>query len=111
MRGRIRRAPAPAELHPRLLAGDAEAAERAAREAMDDGLTTAAIDVELIAPALFMVGEKWALGEITVADEHLASEIALRVLALSAWRAAPSVSVSVAASCCSRPRASATRSA
>ena len=29
-----------------------------------------------------MVGEKWATGEITVADEHLASEIALRVLAL-----------------------------
>ena len=65
-----------------LLVGDPEAAERAAREAIDNGMTTAAIDVELIAPALFMVGEKWALGEITVADEHLASEIALRVLAL-----------------------------
>src|SRR5690349_20153173 len=49
---------------------------------MDAGLTPAQIDVELIAPALFIVGEKWALGEILVADEHLASEIALRVLAL-----------------------------
>src|SRR3954447_26652044 len=49
---------------------------------MDGGLSAAEIDVELIAPALFMVGEKWALGEISVADEHLASEIALRVLAL-----------------------------
>ena len=46
------------------------------------GLTAAEIDIELIAPALFLVGEKWATGEITVADEHLASEIALRVLAL-----------------------------
>jgi methanogenic corrinoid protein MtbC1 len=65
-----------------LLAGDAEAAEQVMRRAMDNGLTAAEIDVELIAPALFMVGEKWANGEISVADEHLASEIALRVLAL-----------------------------
>ena len=65
-----------------LLTGDAEAAERIMRRALDTGLTAAEIDVELIAPALFMVGEKWALGEISVADEHLASEIALRVLAL-----------------------------
>jgi methanogenic corrinoid protein MtbC1 len=49
---------------------------------MDEGLTSAEIDIELIAPALFLVGEKWASGAITVADEHLASEIALRVLAL-----------------------------
>ena len=65
-----------------LLTGDAEAAEQVMRCAMDSGLTAAEIDVELIAPALFMVGEKWASGEISVADEHLASEIALRVLAL-----------------------------
>ena len=65
-----------------LLVGDPDAAERAVREAMDGGLTAAEIDVELIAPALFIVGEKWALGEISVADEHIASEIALRVLAL-----------------------------
>ena len=72
-----------------LLAGDTEAAERAMRAAMDSGLTAAEIDIELIAPALFMVGDKWAAGEITVADEHLASEITLRVLALqrAAWRA------------------------
>ena len=65
-----------------LLTGDADAAERVVRLAMDAGLTAAEIDIELIAPALFMVGEKWATGELSVADEHLASEIALRVLAL-----------------------------
>jgi methanogenic corrinoid protein MtbC1 len=65
-----------------LLAGDAEAADRVVRAAMDLGLTAAEIDTELITPALFSVGEKWATGEISVADEHLASEIALRVLAL-----------------------------
>ncbi len=65
-----------------LLAGDSGAAERVVREAMLEGLSATEIDMELIAPALFLVGEKWATGEITVADEHLASEIALRVLAL-----------------------------
>ena len=65
-----------------LLAGDAEAADRVIRAAMDSGLNAAEIDIELITPALFMVGDKWATGEITVADEHLASEITLRVLAL-----------------------------
>jgi methanogenic corrinoid protein MtbC1 len=65
-----------------LLAGDSEAAERAVRAAMQAGLSPAEIDVELIAPALFLVGEKWTTGEITVADEHLATEIAMRVLAL-----------------------------
>jgi methanogenic corrinoid protein MtbC1 len=69
-----------------LFAGDPEAAERAVSEAMDAGLTAAQIDIELIAPALFMVGDKWATGEISIADEHLASEITLRVLALQRER-------------------------
>jgi methanogenic corrinoid protein MtbC1 len=65
-----------------LLAGDSGAAEGAVAAAMQLGLTAAEIDIELIAPALFLVGEKWASGAITVADEHLATEITLRVLAL-----------------------------
>ena len=42
----------------------------------------AAIDDEIIAPALWLVGELWERGEISVADEHLATEISIRVLAL-----------------------------
>ena len=91
-----------------LLTGDAEAAERIMRRALDTGLTAAEIDVELIAPALFMVGEKWALGEISVADEHLASEIALRVLALQRVARLAQRRASASGCCCSRPRANAT---
>jgi methanogenic corrinoid protein MtbC1 len=65
-----------------LLAGDEIAAEIAVREAMDAGLGSATIDDEIIAPALWLVGDLWARGEISVADEHLATEISLRVLAL-----------------------------
>ena len=65
-----------------LLAGDEVAAEIVIREAMDAKLSMAEIDDEIIAPALWLVGDLWQRGEISVADEHLATEISLRVLAL-----------------------------
>jgi methanogenic corrinoid protein MtbC1 len=65
-----------------ILTGDEVAAEIAIREAMEAALTSAEIDDEIIAPALWFVGELWERGEITVADEHLATEISMRVLAL-----------------------------
>jgi MerR family transcriptional regulator, light-induced transcriptional regulator len=65
-----------------LLAGDEVAAEIAIREAMDAKLSSAQIDEQLIAPALWLVGELWERGKISVADEHLATEISVRVLAL-----------------------------
>ena len=66
-----------------LLAGDEVAAELAIRDALEADLSMPAIDDEIIAPALWLVGELWERGEITIADEHLATEISLRVLALS----------------------------
>jgi len=65
-----------------VLAGDEVAAELVIRRAMTARLTTPEIDDEIIAPALWLVGELWERGEITVADEHLATEISIRVLAL-----------------------------
>ena len=65
-----------------LLDGDEIAAELAVRDAIDARMTTPQIDDEIIAPALWLVGRLWARGEISVADEHLATEISLRVLAL-----------------------------
>ena len=65
-----------------LVAGDQIAAEIAIREAMDAELGTAAIDEMIIAPALWLIGELWERGQITVAQEHIATEITIRVLAL-----------------------------
>ena len=65
-----------------LLRGDEVAAEIAIREALEAGVTEAEIDDEIIAPALWYVGELWERGEISVADEHIATEISIRVLAL-----------------------------
>jgi MerR family transcriptional regulator, light-induced transcriptional regulator len=65
-----------------LLAADEAAAEIAIREALEAGLDTAQIDDEIIAPALWHVGDLWERGEVSVADEHIATEISIRVLAL-----------------------------
>ena len=65
-----------------VLAGDEIAAELAIRDALDAKLDTAEIDDEIIAPALWLVGDLWERGEISVADEHIATEISIRVLAL-----------------------------
>jgi methanogenic corrinoid protein MtbC1 len=65
-----------------LLAGDEVGAEIAVREAMDAELSSAEIDELMIAPALWLVGELWERGKISVAQEHVATEISVRVLAL-----------------------------
>ena len=36
----------------------------------------------IIAPALWLIGELWQRGEISIGDEHIATEISIRVLAL-----------------------------
>jgi len=65
-----------------LLAGDEVAAETTIREAMETGLSSAEIDDGIIAPALWFIGALWERGEISIADEHIATEISMRVLAL-----------------------------
>jgi len=44
--------------------------------ALDDGLDARDLCVELITPALYEVGRLWQTGQITIAQEHLASAIA-----------------------------------
>src|SRR5262245_38020444 len=65
-----------------LLAGDEVAAEVAIRGALDDQVSAADINEQIISPAMWLIGELWARGEISVAVEHVATEISLRVLAL-----------------------------
>ena len=65
-----------------LVAGDEIAAEIAIREAMDAELGTAEIDEKVIAPALWLIGELWERGQISIAEEHIATEITVRVIAL-----------------------------
>jgi MerR family transcriptional regulator, light-induced transcriptional regulator len=65
-----------------LLAGDQVAAERVVRDGIEAGLGEALIDDLVIRPSLVLVGDLWAEGRISVADEHLATAISIRVLTL-----------------------------
>jgi methanogenic corrinoid protein MtbC1 len=73
-----------------LLSGEVTVAERVIRDAIDSGLPEAAIGDEIITPAMVAVGDRWARREIGIADEHLATSISLRMVALQreAFRAA-----------------------
>jgi len=65
-----------------LLAGEEASAERAIRDAIDAGIGESTIYDAIMAPALRRVGEGWASGELSVADEHLATHISVRMVAL-----------------------------
>ena len=66
-----------------LLTGDPRAAEQIARDALDLTLGEAMLYDLVVGPALHRIGELWATGEIGVGHEHLATQIATRVLALA----------------------------
>jgi methanogenic corrinoid protein MtbC1 len=65
-----------------LLAGNPHDAERIIRDAVDAGLGEALLDDEVIRPALVLVGDLWADGRLSVAEEHLATAICRHVVAI-----------------------------
>ena len=65
-----------------LVRGDEPLAADAMSEAIQSDFDEGDIDEHIVAPAMRMVGDLWAQGEIGVADEHLATEITMRVLAV-----------------------------
>jgi excisionase family DNA binding protein len=64
----------------RLLAGDARGAWGVIEAALGGGAPAEVLYVDVIAGALRSIGDRWAKGEIDVADEHRATAIALRVI-------------------------------
>jgi diguanylate cyclase (GGDEF)-like protein len=65
-----------------LRAGDSSAAVDVLVEALHSGLAGVWLLDRIVAPALREIGRLWERGEITVADEHLATAITHRALAL-----------------------------
>jgi methanogenic corrinoid protein MtbC1 len=64
-----------------LIAGDQIDAELIALEAVTEGMPLADLYVDVMAPALADVGARWAAGDLSVADEHLATSIVETVMA------------------------------
>ena len=72
-----------------LLGGDTTAAGAVVGEASRRGLTVEQIYLHLLAPALVEVGARWRARRLSVAEEHLASEITLREMERLRERLAP----------------------
>ncbi|WP_028058605.1 cobalamin B12-binding domain-containing protein [Candidatus Solirubrobacter pratensis] len=73
-----------------LIARDSARARRAVDAAVAGGVAIPDIYVDVLQPALYEVGHRWALGDLNVAHEHYATVIAQSVLdVLSAQRELP----------------------
>ncbi|MCU0269661.1 MAG: B12-binding domain-containing protein, partial [Acidimicrobiales bacterium] len=77
---RGRRADYPRRLEDRLLAADETGAWTVVEQALGSGMEPADLYLEVLAPAMASVGERWANGEIPVSSEHRASATALRLI-------------------------------
>jgi methanogenic corrinoid protein MtbC1 len=63
-----------------LLAGRQRDALTIVSNCMDSGHDLVAIERHVIQPALYSIGEKWQANQVSVAQEHLATAIALSVM-------------------------------
>jgi methanogenic corrinoid protein MtbC1 len=64
-----------------LSAGDARAAYEVIDGMIDAGLSYEELCEDVVRPALYEIGDLWEAGELTVADEHVASAITDTILA------------------------------
>ncbi|MGA2929131.1 MAG: diguanylate cyclase, partial [Solirubrobacteraceae bacterium] len=71
----------PAAFGDALRAGDPHAAAGVVDDALGSGLSSVEIQSRVIAPAMWGIGELWQLGQLTIADEHLATAVSHHVLA------------------------------
>jgi excisionase family DNA binding protein len=69
-----------ARLEARLIEGDEAGAWGVIEAALASGTTPAEVYTGLIGPALASLGTKWHEGSISVAQEHLASAVAIRLI-------------------------------
>lgn len=72
-----------------LVARDSAQARRAVDAALADGLAIPDIYIEVLQPALYEVGHRWALGDLNVAQEHYATVIAQSLLDVLSARLEP----------------------
>ena len=64
-----------------LVDGQALEAGHLVRKVIADGAPVGQVYLELLTPVLHRVGDAWAAGELTVAEEHRASEICMSIIA------------------------------
>lgn len=78
--GRGRRRDRTVGLVDRLTRSDEAGAWAIIEDAVNGGMDVDAVYLDLLAPALEQVGDRWAIGEVTIAQEHQASALVLRLI-------------------------------
>ena len=68
------------QLEARLLAGDEPGAWGVLEAALASDHSPSQVLLQLVTPALESIGDRWHAGELTVADEHRASAVAVRLI-------------------------------
>lgn len=64
----------------RLIAGDEQGAWSVVESALASGKTPASVYVDVLSPALAAIGAGWAIGEISIAEEHRATAVTNRII-------------------------------
>jgi excisionase family DNA binding protein len=77
------------QLEARLLAGDEPGAWGVLESALASEHSPNEALLQLVAPALESIGDRWHAGELTVADEHRASAVAMRLISRIGARFVP----------------------
>ena len=68
------------QLADRLVASDEPGAWALIEGALVSGMDPVDVHMELLAPALRLIGDRWEAGRLSVADEHRASAVAVRLI-------------------------------
>ncbi len=67
-------------LHRRLIAGDEAGAVAVAESALAGGMEPEALYLDVLTGAMARIGDRWSMGEVSVAEEHQATAIMHRLL-------------------------------
>ena len=72
-----------------LLSGDEAGAWSLLEEALASGSTPEAVLLDILAPSMRSIGERWSAHELSVGEEHVAASVALRLISRIGARFTP----------------------
>jgi len=76
-----------------LLAGDQPGATAILESCFECGRSLVEVELHIIQPALYQIGEKWQANQVSVAQEHLATAMAQSVMTMGLLNSPPSPTI------------------